>query len=237
MKNPSKKVIFDIKSKKDKSVLEIKISNNLNILEYHINMLKNNKELFCIYPEVLSKDKVNLFSYDIEGYISLSDYINNKQKKKENVDFFGIIVDINKIIKNIQGYLLNDNSIVLNLKNIYINDNKDINFIYVPVLIETTFEEIYKEFITNFIDAYFKNNVKFKNYFNENKMSFENVEYAFKNLITAGNVDSKEVKIDVQESKEDEDTGIDNKSQKEILKDDNSREDLRIISWLMINQK
>ena len=114
----------DLKIKYDKSVkgsyFEIKNMNvNKDSYEYKIITEENINSI--IRPGVTFENNIEFFKYDITGLYSLEQYIKYKKLKKKDIVI--IINSIEKLLYEIENYLISENSIYIDLKTVFIHKN------------------------------------------------------------------------------------------------------------------
>lgn len=125
----------DIKITYDKSIkasyLEIKnLSLNKDSYEYKIITEENINSL--IKPIISYENNNEYFKYDITGLHSLEQYIKYNKLKKKDIVF--IINSIDKLLNEIENYLISENSLYMDLKTIFIHkNNNSILFKYILI--------------------------------------------------------------------------------------------------------
>ena len=115
----------------NKSYLSV-ISKDTTIVDYQMEIINNNRELPILNINVKSINNINKFSCDITGYITLQDYLIQRDINKN--DLIGIIHNIVNTIINTENYLLKKYNLVIDVENTYVNIlTKEIKMLYIPI--------------------------------------------------------------------------------------------------------
>lgn len=103
-----------------------------DMLPYQIKMIKYNKELPLFNIMVKHINNINELSYDISGYVSIYECIENM-----SIPLKGLVNILTKIVSTLitfDSYFLNVNNIIYHTKNVYYNlESNELKFIYIPV--------------------------------------------------------------------------------------------------------
>jgi hypothetical protein len=105
---------------------------NEKVYNYQIDMINSNVMKSINGFQMTRKDGRIYFSYDITSKISLSQFLNKKQLKRN--EFLKILVSITNIICCCNSCLLSEKCLLLDEEIIFINfENMEISMIYIPV--------------------------------------------------------------------------------------------------------
>jgi pSer/pThr/pTyr-binding forkhead associated (FHA) protein len=104
------------------------------IIEYQVRMLENNDIKYIVPVEVIKKEGVNHYFYNITSKISLSLYV--KRHKLNVEEFLKLLLGISASISDSACYLLTPSNFVLNAEYVYIDpETLDAMLVYIPAAI------------------------------------------------------------------------------------------------------
>jgi hypothetical protein len=128
-----------------KDYLEFKISENISIKDFELNMLINNPTLPFIKVEMRQINNEKSLFFDISDKISLKEYI--KINKVSQRDFIEIIKNILSTLETAKDYMLMENRIILSGEMIFIEQYSGMPYLmYVPIDSQVT-QEIESDFL------------------------------------------------------------------------------------------
>jgi len=105
------------------------------VTDYQLRMLEHNSIKHIISPEIVRKEDVASFYYNITSKISLSFYL--KRQKLSREDFLRLLLHISSSVIDSSGYLLNPKSFIFNSDYIYINpETLEPALVYIPATID-----------------------------------------------------------------------------------------------------
>lgn len=104
------------------------------VIEYQLLMLEQNRINNVISPDMVRKDGMSCFYYNITSKISLAFLL--KRRKLSREEFLKVLVRISSSVSESSGYLLNISGFIFNAEYIYINpETLEPSLIYVPAAI------------------------------------------------------------------------------------------------------
>lgn len=144
----SDKLEFTFESDAAASFLVIKC--DANVLEYQVLMLEHNSIRHVIPVNVVRKEGVASFYYNITSKISLSFFLNRRKFSRE--EFLKFLLHITTAVNDSAGYLLTDSNFVFNPEHIYISpETLEPVLVYVPVSQEEGFRVTLQGFISDLL--------------------------------------------------------------------------------------
>jgi len=131
--------------------------------EYQVSMLEHNNISFVIPLNIVRKDGINHFYYNITSKISLALFL--KRKKFSRQQFLKFLIDVVSTINVASGYLLSCSNFILDAEYIYINpENLEPALVYVPA----RFEEGWGSSIQNFVSDLLMQHINAEGFEGEN---------------------------------------------------------------------
>lgn len=144
----SDKLEFTFESDAAASFLVIKC--DAKVLEYQVLMLEHNSIRHVIPVNVVRKEGVTCFYYNITSKISLSFFLNRRKFSRE--EFLKFLLHITTAVNDSAGYLLTDSNFVFSPEYIYISpETLEPVLVYVPVLQEEGFGVTLQGFISELL--------------------------------------------------------------------------------------
>lgn len=145
------------------NVLNIKYENNatsnmmalemvekLELLSYQIEMIKRNKNIGILYPDVRYINNKHYCYYDITSKLSLEYYFKNNSVGKSEI--INILLDIVSKITSSNKLLLDSNCFLIKEDIIYINPiSKEIYLAYLPFKTQLNVDKVIKKLVTKLI--------------------------------------------------------------------------------------
>ncbi|HBY19496.1 MAG: hypothetical protein A2Y24_03600 [Clostridiales bacterium GWE2_32_10] len=126
------KLNFEYKDDMAKSLMELKINNISEIIDYQLKMLIHNKSKYLVPMNVKEEDMNLTLQYDITDKMSVKKYLSKNLLDKK--DFIYIVGQIIKSFKECKELLLDYHNLFLDMDNIYIKkDGKEISMMYLPL--------------------------------------------------------------------------------------------------------
>jgi len=111
------------------------IKSNAEVLEYQALMLSHNHIRHVIPVDVIRKEGVTCFFYNITSKISLEFYLSRQKFNRD--EFLRLLLHITSAVNNSAGYLLEDSNFIFNPEYIYINpETMEPALIYFPAPLE-----------------------------------------------------------------------------------------------------
>lgn len=125
----------ELKITYDKSIkgsyIEIK-NVNINKESYEFKIITDENIKGIIRPEISYDTNKEFFKYNITSLYSLEQYLKYNKLKKKDIIF--IIKSIEKLLYDIENYLISENSIYIDLKTVFISKNNNlIEFKYILI--------------------------------------------------------------------------------------------------------
>lgn len=125
----------ELKITYDKSIkgsyIEIK-NVNINKESYEFKIITDENINGIIRPEISYDTNKEFFKYNITSLYSLEQYLKYNKLKKKDIVF--IIKSIEKLLYDIENYLISENSIYIDLKTVFISKNNNlIEFKYILI--------------------------------------------------------------------------------------------------------
>ena len=120
------------------------------LIEYQMQMLENNPIRNVIPPEMVKKEGVNHFYYNVTSKISLSFFL--KRYKLSREEFLKLILQITSSVSDASGYLLGSSNFILDPDYIYLNpETLEPALVYVPAAINQNGCEVLQGFISDLL--------------------------------------------------------------------------------------
>lgn len=128
----------------------IQFEEELEIIEYQIDMIRNNEVEGLLPLDGRYKDNDLYLYYDITSKQTIADLIKRVELgKKETLD---IIEQLIRVILQSENYLLDSSCFLIDDSNIYINpQNMKIHLTYLPVKIQQNINEAVKAYLIQFV--------------------------------------------------------------------------------------
>ncbi len=102
------------------------------VIDHQLRMLENNCVKYVLSPEMVMKEGLACFYYNITSKISLSFLLKRQKLSKE--EFLRLLLNITSSVSDSTGYLLNPESFIFNTEYIYINpETLEPSLVYLPV--------------------------------------------------------------------------------------------------------
>ncbi|MFA6308594.1 MAG: DUF6382 domain-containing protein [Clostridia bacterium] len=147
-KNEKLKINFEESGKYRHLVLSADA--NEKVYNYQIDMINSNVMKNINGFQMIRKDGRIYFSYDITSKISLSQFLNKTQLKRN--EFLKILISVTDIICCCNSYLLSEKCLLLDEENIFINfENMEISMIYIPVDLGHNLTQELKDMVSRLI--------------------------------------------------------------------------------------
>lgn len=126
------------------------------VTDYQLRMLEQNSIKNVISPEVVRKEGMASFYYNITSKISLSFLL--KRQKLSREEFLRLLLHITSSVSDSSGYLLNPKSFIFNIDYMYINpETLEPALVYIPATIDqsacTTLQSFISELLMMHIEA------------------------------------------------------------------------------------
>ena len=120
------------------------------LIEYQLQMLEHNLIRNVIQPEMVRKEGVNHFYYNVTSKISLSFYL--KRHKLSREEFLKLLLQITSSVSDSSGYLLGISNFIFDPEYIYVNpETLEPSLVYVPAVISQNGCEVLQGFISDLI--------------------------------------------------------------------------------------
>ena len=187
------------------SCLSIDISTDVQVIDYEVNMIKNNVSLGFLNLDIkqIDNDKKIIFYYDSK--MSLTDYLINENYTID--DLFEIIKSILIAIESCNEFMMDSRKIVLNTDNIFIDkENLMIYLMYIPIVfnsecnVDMQFTDLCKVLLKDvkeFKNELLKSERKLFNILYSKNFSIKDVKEAFKRYY-----ESEQCKEDVESNEQ-----------------------------------
>lgn len=128
-----KKLKFSYESDTAASFLVIQY--DAKVAEYQLRMLERNRVKYVISPEMVIKEGIACFYYNITSMISLAFFLERQKLSRE--EFLRLLLYISSSVNDSLGYLLDPESFIFNMEYIYINpETFEPALVYIPAKIE-----------------------------------------------------------------------------------------------------
>ncbi len=110
------------------------IQHDAAVTDYQLRMLENNSVKHVISPEMVRKEGLACFYYNITSRISLSFFLRRQKLSRE--EFLRLLLQITSSISDSSSYLLDPESFIFNIEYIYINpETFEPALVYLPMKI------------------------------------------------------------------------------------------------------
>lgn len=120
------------------------------LIEYQMQMLEHNLVRNVIPPEMVRKEGVNHFYYNVTSKISLSFFL--KRHKLSREEFMKLLLQITSAVSDSSGYLLGVSNFIFNPDYIYVNpETLEPSLVYVPAAISQNGCEVLQGFISDLL--------------------------------------------------------------------------------------
>ena len=118
--------------------------------EYQVSMLEHNN-IGCVIPlNVVRKEGVNCFYYNITSKISLNFFL--KRKKFNREQFLKFLINVMSAINESAGYLLADSNFVFDGEYVYIDpETLEPALVYIPTRLEDGWGAVLRSFISDLL--------------------------------------------------------------------------------------
>ncbi len=121
-----------------------------SIVEYQVRMLENNDIRYVVPVEMVKKEGINHFFYNITSKIPLSLYL--KRYKLSREEFLRLLLSVSVCIGDSSGYLLTPSNFVLNAEYMYIDPGTlEVMLIYIPANIKDNAAETLQSFVSDLL--------------------------------------------------------------------------------------
>ncbi|MEN8907773.1 MAG: DUF6382 domain-containing protein [Clostridiales bacterium] len=146
------KKVMQIINDDENNNLIILVDSEEQILEYQIDMIKNNN-IRLLTPKIGKQDDKRILRYDLNDYdLAFSNL--EKSKNKVKVIFEGLF-DINEIISNCEKYLLFQECLLLNKNFLFRRkSNGCIYLLYIPIKRNKKSDDVYKSLSISVINSF-----------------------------------------------------------------------------------
>lgn len=121
---------FNIENINNKRYCTLSVNEDDVLLEYEINMIKNNPSLPFLEIDIVQVNSDKKVLYKLGNKISLSEIIQDDRYDIEKV--IEILENIYKCANNMKEFMLDNRKMVLDYKNIYVNSDLVPYMIYLP---------------------------------------------------------------------------------------------------------
>ena len=125
---------FEIIEEKSIKDTKIKLKNiDINTESYECKILTEESINYVLKFQIIYDNENRNLIYDVSDTISLEDYLKNYKLKK--ADICGLIVSIDKMLMELENYLVSENSVSLDLRliRVYKNSDEKIKFKFIAI--------------------------------------------------------------------------------------------------------
>ncbi|MDI9215858.1 DUF6382 domain-containing protein [Clostridium tertium] len=121
---------FNIENINNKRYCTLSVNQDDVLLEYEINMIKNNPSLPFLEIDIVQVNSDKKVLYKLDNKISLSEIIQDDRYDIEKV--IEVLENIYKCANNMKEFMLDNRKMVLDYKKIYVNSDLVPYMIYLP---------------------------------------------------------------------------------------------------------
>lgn len=181
-----KELKINLENINNKRYSTLKISDEEMILEYEINMIKNNRSLPFLELDIVQINSNKKVLYQLDNKIALSSIIEDYKYNIEEI--ISILESIYKCTKNMKEFMLDNRKIVLDYKNIYVDNNLVPYMIYLPFRedklssIKDSFNELIRDIVKDLKEKEYDLTNNDKNMLNKmtsNRLEFDDIGQLF----------------------------------------------------------
>jgi hypothetical protein len=181
-----KELKINLENINNKRYSTLKISDEEMILEYEINMIKNNRSLPFLELDIVQINSNKKVLYQLDNKIALSSIIEDYKYNIEEI--ISILESIYKCTKNMKEFMLDNRKIVLDYKNIYVDNNLVPYMIYLPFRedklssIKDSFNELIRDIVKDLKEKEYdltNNDKKMLNKMTSNRLEFDDIGQLF----------------------------------------------------------
>lgn len=181
-----KELKINLENINNKRYSTLKISDEEMILEYEINMIKNNRSLPFLELDIVQINSNKKVLYQLDNKIALSSIIEDYKYNIEEI--ISILESIYKCTKNMKEFMLDNRKIVLDYKNIYVDNNLVPYMIYLPFRedklssIKESFNELIRDIVKDLKEKEYdltNNDKKMLNKMTSNRLEFDDIGQLF----------------------------------------------------------
>lgn len=141
---------FEYENDSTVSYLVLSVSSDEEILEYHLEMIDNNKCHGILDIDARYKNGEVKLCYNITSKLVLSQFLTRKKLNK--MEFIDILKGVIDVLLESKEYFLYDKSFLVHEDYIYINPSTlEVEMIYVPIRLDNDINQSFRDFLVNLI--------------------------------------------------------------------------------------
>ena len=134
---------LQLRYEKDFFIIE---TNEYKLINYHLEMISNNKIKTILPCNIYFKNNLPSFYYKVEDFNTFRNIMMSENFKLSS--FEKLLIDMNNLTNELNNYLLNKKYVLLDLDLIFYSEISDsFAFLYLPIISEIQSNDVFEEFV------------------------------------------------------------------------------------------